>query len=64
MPWWRVTNAMATANGHQSWYSTTTPTMMKKWKWASIVPPERCTSTAEAVTSPSDARTVLTRLCR
>ncbi len=28
------------------------PTITKKWKWASMVPPERCTSTADDVTSP------------
>jgi len=27
----------------------------KKWKWASITPPDRWTITAEAVTSPSTA---------
>ena len=29
--------------------------MTKKWKWASTTPPERWTSTAEAVISPSTA---------
>ena len=34
--------------GTQSWYSDTTPTITKKRKWASVTPPERCTSATEA----------------
>ena len=32
-----------------------TPTITKKWKWASTTPPDRWTITAEAVISPSTA---------
>jgi hypothetical protein len=34
-------------NGTQSWYRAMKPIMMKKWKWASIDPPEKPTSAAE-----------------
>jgi len=32
-----------------------TPTITKKWKWASTTPPDRWTITAEEVISPSTA---------
>ena len=32
-----------------------TPIITKKWKWASTTPPDRWTSTAEAVIRPSTA---------
>jgi hypothetical protein len=31
------------------------PTITKKWKWASMRPPERCTITAEDITRPRAA---------
>ena len=33
----------------------------KKWKWASIVPSQRCTSSAEHVTRPVHAATIRQR---
>jgi hypothetical protein len=35
--------------------------MTKKWKCISITPPDRCTSVAEHVSSPSEVTTVLSR---
>ncbi len=47
-PWLSSVNRMAQTKVSQSWYSAMKPRMMKKWKWASIVPPEKWTTTAEA----------------
>ena len=62
-PWCATTYPMATRNGSQSWYRVMIPTITKKWKWASMVPPERCTSTAEDVTSPMAHMAELKRRC-
>src|SRR5919112_6675646 len=52
-PWLTTVNSTLNRNGTQSWYSAMKPMMMKKWKWASMVPPVRPTSTVEHHTSPA-----------
>jgi hypothetical protein len=37
------------------------PIRMKKWKWASIIPPDRCTSDDEQNTSPAVTKKAATR---
>ena len=46
-PWLSTVKTTFHRNGTQSWYRAMKPIMMKKWKWASIEPPEKLTSTAE-----------------
>ena len=35
------------SSGTQSWYSAMRPIRTKKWKWASTIPPDKCTTTDE-----------------
>ena len=46
-PWLRIVKSTFQTNGTQSWYSAMKPIMTKKWKCASMEPPESTTSAAE-----------------
>ena len=52
-PCWTSTKATAAPNGTQSSYSDSAATITKKWKYHSLSPSEACTSSADAVSSPS-----------
>jgi hypothetical protein len=53
MPWLSTVKLTAHRNGGQSWYSVMNGMTMKKWKCASMLPPERCTITEEHHTRPA-----------
>lgn len=54
--------AIPIANGNQSSYRASTIIATKKWKCASMNPPERKTSDVEAAITPAELNAVRARL--